>query len=191
MSFNYTLMTELDAINTILTISGEYPVNSLSDTGDATLTMAKDIFHKTNREVQSYGFNFNTEEDYPLVIDTNGYINIPTNTLKVDPTDRTINAIQRGTKLYDKVNHTYVFKEGFKVNITFFLPFEELPQTVRDYITIKAARQYQARFKGSETIHKLTQEDEYKAWLNLLHDDAEAGDYSIFDSYDVYRIIER
>jgi len=47
------------------------------------------------------------------------------------------------------------------------------------------------RVVGSGELHRFFQEDEGQAWSELLEYESEVGDYTIFDDYDVFRIIER
>ena len=56
---------------------------------------------------------------------------------------------------------------------------------------MKSARIFHDRIVGSGELHRFFQEDEAQAWSELLEYEAEVGDYTIFDDYDVYRIIER
>lgn len=188
---NLLPMTELEAVNLILETSGESPVNSLITSGVSEVSIAQDILHNTSRNYQARGLYFNTEYKYPLSLDTDGNIYLPYNTIKVDPIDRTKRIIQRGTRLYDLENHTYIFTEVPEVEITFFLPFDELPQPVRNYVTVVAGREFQRKVVGSETINKLTEEDEMKALIAVQEYEDDTADYSIYDNYYAARVINR
>ena len=62
------LTTKLEAVNTMLGVIGESPVNTISGSSlPASVVVALNILDETNREVQSVGWDFNTEFDYPLV----------------------------------------------------------------------------------------------------------------------------
>ena len=57
-----TSMTELEAVNVLLTTIGEQPINSFwNQTTDVTI--ARQVLNEVNREVQSQGWHFNTETD--------------------------------------------------------------------------------------------------------------------------------
>lgn len=191
MALDLTPRSELDAVNTMLEVIGEQPTSSLDVSGLTEVSLARQLLHNVSREVQNIGWSFNSEEEYPLVADINGNVMVPADALEVDPTDRTVDYIVRGTQLYDKTNHTYNIGKTVDVNIIFFLPFENLPQAAREYITIKAARQFQTRFLGSDSLFQMTAKDEQDAWVNLLSSESSDGDYSIFDDYSVYRVIRR
>ena len=184
-------LTELEAVNTMLEVIGEAPVNTLEISGVTEVSIARSILNATSRNFQARGWSFNTEKDYPLVLDEFGQVNLPTNTLQVDATDRSLDVVQRGSKLYDKANHTYIFTEAPKAEITFFLPFEELPHPVKAYLTIAAGRDFQRKVVGSDSLNGFTQEDEMKALVAVSEYEADTEDYSIFYSYSVARPILR
>lgn len=185
--------TELEAINRILTIIGESPIPSLDTTGLEDAALAKQVLHDTSRTVQTRGWHFNTEIDYPLVPDGNGEIYLPNNTLQVDTVypDDSKDLVQRGTRLYDRENHTYVIGATIKTRLIKFLAFDEIPEAARNYIVIRAGRQFAERSLGSADVVGFTEDDEFEAKTILEEAEAETADYNIFQNYDVYRVIER
>lgn len=187
-----TPTTKLEAVNIMLSSIGEAPVNTLTS-GLVDAEMAETILNATSREVQSRGWKFNTEQKYPLTQTINGEIDLPPNTLKADLTTRTpdLDLIQRGTKMYNLVNHSYVVGQSVELDIVFFLDFELLPEAARHYITIKAARVFQDRTVGSDTLHGFQAQDEMSALVELKDAEGDTGDYTIFDNYTVARTLER
>lgn len=145
---------------------------------------------KVSKEVQLKGFNFNTETDYPLTRDINGYLQLPTGTLKIDGVYPSDDVVIRGAKLYDKINHTFVFTKDLKVDITVLLAYSDLPMAVRNYIEIRASRRLQA-YHGLERLYKMTEADERAAWLIVLNEELESNDATIFDAYDTYKTVSR
>lgn len=191
MARSLTPTTELEAVNIMLTSIGEQPVNTLETPGISAVSIARDILHEVSRQVQERGLRCNTEEGVLLPLDENNHIRLPSNTLKVDPTDRNQDFVMRGDRLYDRKNHTYEFKEPVKVDIVLFLPFEELPQAARQYITIRAARVFQTRAVGSDALHAFTAEDERQAFISLMAQEVEVGDYNIFDHSPTLQMMRR
>ena len=191
-----TLTSKLEAINTMLGIIGESPVNSIG-TGSSrpvSVVSAEALLDETNREVQSDGWHFNTQHEYPLTKDTDNKVVLPTNTLKVDtPVGKytSVDLVQRGTSVYDRKNHTDVFTIDLKVSITFLLEFTELPEQFRNYITVRAGRRFANRFLGSREIEAFTLRDEIEAKAKAIDSDSESADRTIFDHYDVYRTLDR
>jgi len=185
------LMTELEAVNMCLAAIGESPVNTLSNTGLADVASARAKLLEFSRTVQSTGWAFNTEEQFPLSRAPDGTITAPLNALKVS-IDRAISSAQvalRGQKLYDKVNHTYTFTQDLKATVVFFLDWAELPQAARQYIAICASRSFQGNNLSSDTLDKLTEDDEVKALIALKDAEGDDGQYNMFtDSYSVANV---
>ncbi len=189
------LTTKLEAVNTMLGVIGESPVNTISGSSlPVSVVTALNVLDEVSREVQSEGWHFNTEFEYPMVRNSSNQFPLPTNTLKIDvPIDKytDVDIVQRGTTLYDRKNHTDVFDEDMDVTITFELTFEELPQQFRTYVNIKAARKFANRFLGSPEIEAFTLRDEINAKATAVDSDSENADRTIFDNYDVLRVIDR
>jgi hypothetical protein len=190
-----TPLTELDSVNIMLGAIGEAPVSTLNAGDLEEVSIAQSILKDTSHAIQEIGWQFNTERDYPLVPDVNGAITLAANIVRVDQdTDADsgdYDLIQRGTQLYDRKNHTAVFTATIKAEVVFLLPFSSLPPIARRYITLKAARIFQARHIGSDTLHAFTEEDERDAKMAFEEAEGENTDGSIFDNYTVYRSLDR
>lgn len=185
--------TELEAVNEMLAAIGEAPVNIITGTLTADVQMAVNTLRNTSRKVQLKGWWFNEEDQYELSRDINNQVILPGNALNIDLTDEVYNVdlVERDGKLYDKVSHSYTLTFNPKCSITFFLPYEDLPEAAREYIKIKAARIYQQRTVASGDHYTFTKTDEAEAFAVMLELDAANGDYTIFDNYDTYSIIHR
>jgi hypothetical protein len=183
MSTVLTPTTELEAINTILSVIGESPISSTSEISSvADAVTAQSILSEVSRQVQTKGWHFNTDKEITLSPDTySGEITVPTNCLRVDSSgaDREVDVVHRGTKLYDRKNHTYNIAKQLVVDMVVLLPFTELPQAARHYITIKAARIFQSRTVGSDALYQFTTLDERDAMIDLKKAEGITGDYNI------------
>jgi hypothetical protein len=186
------LLTELEAVNVMLSVIGEAPVNTLEGAATVDVIQAKAVLQQVSREVQSVGWHFNTEKDYPLLPDVNGNIILAANMVFVDAdTEPGVDVAQRGNKLYDRKGHTFKFQNAIKAEVIYLLAFEDLPQVARQFVVIRAARIFQDRMVGSETLHGYTEADEKKAWADLKELEGDTGDYTIFDHWDVSRTLWR
>jgi len=191
-----TATTELDAINIMLGTIGESPINSLdAATGVVDAVTARSILSEVSVQVQEEGWHFNTEEEFDLVpsMDTQE-IYIPANAIEVDtsPYDRDFDVAIRGQRLYDRGNKTYKFTKSLKCDLTVLLEFNELPQAARHYITIRAARVFQQRVVGSDTLGSFTEKDEARALRSMRRYEARTADYNILTSnYSVMRVLDR
>lgn len=184
------LLTELDAVNAMLDLVGELPVNTLETSGVSVASSARACLNRVSREIQKRGLHGNFEKNFVLPIAEDGCIYLPPNTLKVDNSRGYSDVVQRGSRLYDKVEHTYKFKAPIQVDIVFFLPFEELEQHVRDYVAIRAGRQFEARTLGSGDIQAATEKDELEALTEFRRGENRAMDAN-FLSHPSHRNIFR
>lgn len=196
MSTVLTPTSELEAINTILSVIGESPISSTSEISSvADAVTAQSILSEISRQVQTKGWHFNTDKEITLSPDTySGEITVPTNCLRVDPAgdDRELDLVHRGTKLYDRKKHTYNIAKQVKVDMVVLLPFTELPQAARHYVTIKAARVFQSRTVGSEALYQFTSLDEKDAMIDLKKAEGITGDYNILTgNATVFRSLRR
>ena len=181
-------LDELGAVNIMLGTIGLSPISSLTGTTTADVSLAQSILNETSRSVQSSGWEFNTECEYPLAPDGAGTINIADNLLRVDVPNTgmtTVDVTQRGSRLYDKKGRTYTFTQTLKADVILALPYDELPPSARHYIAVRAARVFQKRSLGSETIDGFTADDEFVALSTLRAAEATNADHNIFDHPDV------
>jgi hypothetical protein len=194
MALNTT--TELEAINTMLSVIGEAPLSSLSEISAVTdAVIARSVLNEVSREVQSMRWHFNYEKDFELLPEVGtGFIYVPPNALLAD-TSKTHwdkDVVQRGNRMYNKTTHSFVFDTSLKCDLVFLLEFEDLPQTAKHYITIRASRIFADRTVGSELLYKLTAQDEQVAMVSLKRAEGLTGDYNILrGSLSTYRIIDR
>lgn len=188
-----TTTTKLQAVNTMLATIGSAPVNSLAGANSADVAMALQTLDEVSLSVQSRGWHFNTEEDKELPPDpVTGEIVIGNSVVLCDVDGSwDVDVVVRGTRLYDRKNKTYVFANTLKAKVVSALDWDDLPQAARAYVMIRAARIFQDRVVGSEKHHTFTLRDEIMAMSNLKRYEGETADHTIFDNYDVYRVIDR
>jgi hypothetical protein len=165
---------------------GEQPVNSLDISTISEVSIASDMLYEVSREVQARGWHFNEEWEYKLYM-SEGEIPLPSNCLKVKVTGPKTYAprkfiVRRGDRLYNRTDATFVFTDTYvEADIVFFLPFTDLPQSARTYITLRTARKFQVRMLGSKEIEAFTQIEESQAWVNLVAEEVDQHEYSMVD----------
>lgn len=182
-----TLTSKLDAVNIMLGYITEAPVNSIASTValPPSAAIAKGVLDEVSREVQQEGWHFNTAQDYTLEANASGKFVLPDNVVQVDTVDTSYDVVQRGTALFDRKNYTDTFTEDeLKVNITFLLEYEELPEQARRYIALKASRMFANRLVGSREIEALIYRDEIRAKAAMEEAEGNNSDRTIFDNYD-------
>jgi len=192
-----TPTTQLQAVNSMLSTIGEAPVNSL-DSGLVDAETAETVLNEVSRDVQSFGWNFNSEPDVVVGKQLDGRVKLTDNTLRADLAS-SVNKyrsnkneyVQRGEFMYDKVQHTYNINKDLKLDIVYMLDFTLIPEVARRYITIKAARLFQERVVGSDNLSAMNRADEQQALFALKEMESENGDYNIFDDGGTYSVLER
>ena len=174
--------TELESINIMLAALGESPVNNLTGTLPVDAQQALSILNEQSRMIQSEGWSFNTEIDVTLPKDNFKKVALGVDVLRVDPNIHhhpNIDAIQRGLKMYDRLNNTFEFDQDLICTIVYFRDFTEIPEPARNYITIKAARIFIDRLIGDNNLRAYNQQDEARARAVLLETDTENGDHNL------------
>jgi hypothetical protein len=191
MALSYTPITELEAVNVLLSGIGEMPVSTIPTEDVTDASLAQDMIHRINREVQGMGLKCNTDYNYEISPDIDGYINIPTNALRVVSYYRYNDYAVRARKLYDRYNQTFEFDDKVYVNITYFLNFTDLPEHVRHYIVIKAARRFQSESVGSPALEQFTADDEFEAKAEFKRWEIVKQGSSMLDTGIGYKIMNR
>lgn len=163
-----TPLTKLDAINEIIGAMGEAPVDTLEDNENVDVMNALRMLEAGLKEVQVNGWTFNTINEFVL---------IPDEETKRILWDNTILSIQfkekrivrkRGDYLYDVTNNTDQFEEPLTAKVIQYVPFEEMPQIFRQYITIRVARRFVSRYLGDPTIMQELQQEEAQAYMQMM-----------------------
>tara|TARA_B110000977_G_scaffold25830_1_gene31955 strand:+ start:22941 stop:23552 length:612 start_codon:yes stop_codon:yes gene_type:complete len=183
-----TRTTELESVNTILSTIGEAPISSLTGTLPVDAVMALAVLNEINREVQSQAWHFNTHHKAVLSLDTNKKIPLATNTLRVELNPykysrADYDIVQRGNFLYNLATNSDIFTDSFtEASIVYLLPYNDIPEQAKRYITIRASRVFHDRTLGANTLHKFALEDEEKALVVLRQAESSTGEHNVFDS---------
>ena len=131
--------------------------------------------HKDGKKV-----DFNTEENYVLEPDVDDYIQIASNMTKIEINQEYLNRyVVRGSKIYDKVNHTFKISQPLRATVTFALTFDEVPEVVRRYVTMSAAYKFVKRELGAQAVCAYTQEDLAEAKADMYNHEIDIGNYSM------------
>ena len=187
-----TPLSKLRAVNIVLNAMGEPSINSLTDAGiDAE--MAYELLNETSRFVQDKGWHWN-KENHTLTPDTNGFLNLPKNVGKVDPIginpDTTV--IQRGTRLFNIIQSTYVFPLPITVELIVRLPWEDLPAAAQHFITYSSAQTFQTRQLGSTELDKEIAPRATAAWNDLVRAETQVRRPNMLkDSWSIQSALQR
>lgn len=170
--------TELSAINEMLTAIGTTPVNTLNVSGLTDAAIALDTLRSISKEVQTAGWWFNTDTAISLT-PAGTTITIPATVLSVRPSfgntsvpPEPINFALRDNKLWNLDTNSAVFASAVRADQVRELEFENLPESARRYVTVRAARIFQTKVLGDEAQGVFTERHEMEAWSIFEGDDA-------------------
>ena len=187
---NFT--TELEAVNIMLSAVGSSPTSSLS--GGAEVAMALNVLRETRRAVLSQGWAFNYETEVRFAPSGN-QITLGENVLHIDASpgkNTSLDLVQRGTKLYDRKNHTYTITEEVTADVIYALDWTELPEVARRYILIRSTRVFADRVIGYGPQHSYNMQDEYQALTDLKDAEGDTADHNMLTgNFSVYRVVNR
>lgn len=183
-------MTELEAINTLLSVIGEAPIDSLSDVTVNEITdssLARKTLQETSRDVQAEGWSWNTDNGVKYARDANDEIKVPSSALKVvfSPSQYGDNQyVVRGLRVYNRNKQSYNMSDVESVvanQVVTKLDWEDLPHAAQQYIAIRAARIYSDRFVNSSAIYVYTTADEQYARSMLIRSEERSnGDNMLY-----------
>lgn len=178
--------SKLQAVNQMLSFIGEAPVNSLEDAGGVgDVSLAERTLDEVTVEILSQGWHFNTNYDVIHTPDANKQIVLSDTVLRIDTkvgVYGNMDVSLRGNKLYNRADNSYEFDESeIKTTEVMSLPWEDLPEAARRYITLRSARLFQDRAVGAEDLREVGMREELSALATLREYDSEASDYSVFD----------
>ena len=196
------LDTELSAVNSILGSIGQSPVTNLNFT-NPEIEFIYNLLKESNVEVQSEGWVYNREDHYPFTPDANGHIAIPANILSMDVCEeevyRTTDVVKRDGKLYNKVEHTFVFDKPLEMNVVWLFPFEDLPQPFKRLIVAKASTRAAVQLVSNPTLVQLLGQQEAYTRAIVLEYECNQGDHNFlgmghdqgYQAYEPFRGLRR
>ena len=185
-------------------VTYEYTVNISQTVSSRTLTqsnatsrvetqtnpdvaIALNTLREVSREVQSEGWSYNKEYDYPITPDSNDEVRIPDDVLQMDlcRDGRTQNigrdSVNRGGKLYNKKTHSYKWTDNtLYVDITWYFEWENIPQPIQAYIVARAASIVSSRIIGDGNQYQMLQQKEAYARAMALEYECNQEDVSFF-----------
>jgi hypothetical protein len=174
----------LGAVNTMLNTIGEADITNEEDIDNiAEAVQARKDLIQTKREVLSGEWDTNTDDEYSLVPDTAGYIPIPANIIRVSSVDSDL--VIREHFLYSKSTQSTRFDEPQSVKVVWDIMFNELPQEIRQYITLLAAKRFRDRTLGADaTHHGFTAEDARDAYMEARRAESDTTNANMISQAD-------
>lgn len=171
-----TPSTKIDAVNSLLTAVGEYPVSNLVD-DIAEAQIAIQVIDEVSRELQSRGWSWNTRRKATLNNNSSNTIVVPQNVTRVDAVgsngvpDRAKRYTIRDNKLYNMVDGTFTFTGSVLVDLVYLWDFNDLPEEARRFITLDAQQRYMIRVVGADADMAQVQAQATRALVALEQDE--------------------
>jgi hypothetical protein len=164
--------TLLEAVNTLLAVIGEQPVNTLETQQIVEASMAERTLLEFHKEGQVNGWSWNSEQAYEFTKDNNNEIVVPTNVVRwaADAYEWAGRFQLRGQRVYDREKRTYSLGSdvtSLKADVVFLLSWDESPEAFNRWVTIRSARVFSGRVLGDSSSFKYTAVDEQAALTAL------------------------
>jgi hypothetical protein len=178
---NNTSKLFLNAVNKLLRSINEPPIdteediNSLEEASIAATTLIE-----TKREVLTEGWKFNRDDNYSFPPNDEGIIVIPANVLDISSSDG--NLIMRDWRLYSISGQTAIFDEPQPLNVIWDMGFNSLTHPIRNYITIRATRIFQAEQVMDTSLYAYNQNDEEQAYMLARRSEGRTGNFNMLNS---------
>lgn len=163
-------LTELDVVNECLGTLGELPLNNLDDEHDL-VPAARSALKRAMMREQAKAWWFNKEiTTLTPAVDT-GFITVPADTIRIDPTDETLNYVQRGSRLYQPYASANVDKYKFTRSVECWLvrqlPYEDLPPMAQDVIALAAVLDFVKDYDADRNKVAEYKDDYRTAYMTL------------------------
>lgn len=171
----------LSSVNVLLTSINQLAISSDIDLANILEAQkAQETLEEVKKSVLSQGWDFNTDENWEFVPDTNGYISIPYNVLDIVSSDGDI--IMRDWRLYSRSAMSQKFDDAVTCRVVWDLDFNSLTHPIRHYITIRASRIFQMREIGDIDNYRFSEDDEHQAFLSARRSEGRTGKYNMLTS---------
>lgn len=172
-------MTELEAVNILLSVIGEAPVDKLADTTKNEITdasLARRTLNEVSRDVQSEGWGWNTNHNVDINVDAGNEFVISDDTLVCvfyPDAYPDMRYVQRGNRIWDRFENKFDFgSTDFNklcINeMVMQLDWDLIPHAAQQYAVIRAARIHSDRFVNSNAVYIYTAADEEYARAMLM-----------------------
>ena len=184
VTYTYTINISQTVSSQILTQS--IVKSRVESQTNPDVAIALNTLREVSREIQSEGWSFNKEYDYPITPDSNNEVVIPNNILQMDLNatytqnmDR--DSVNREGKLYDKTAHSFVWTdETLYVDVIWYFDWPSIPTPIQAFIIAKSATIVSSRIIGDPNQFQMLQQKEALTRSTALEYECNQGDYTFF-----------
>lgn len=170
----------VDAVNILLQTINQLPIETLEDIDNILeAQVAQSVLIEAKKAILAEGWDVNKDTDYKFYPTTDGNITIPPDVLDIK-SGSTI--IVRDWMLYDKENQTRQFDDVVLCDVIWNLDFNTLPHPLRYYITLVAAKMFQARMITDEKMYSFTEDDIATAKISAKRSNGFTSEFNMLDN---------
>jgi len=186
VTYNYTINISQTVASQTLTQS--VAKSRVESQTNPDVAIALNTLREVSKEVQSEGWVFNKEYDYPLTPDSNNEVIIANNILQIDLNEtytqnRNRDSVIREGKLYNKTAHSYTWTdEKLYADIIWYFDWATIPNPIAAYIVARAATIVSSRLIGDVNQYQLLLQKESFTRTVALEYECNQGDYTFFGS---------
>ena len=184
VTYSYTVNISQTVSSRILTQS--IATSRIESQTNPDVAIALNTLREVSREVQSEGWSFNKESDYPITPDSSNEVVIANNILHMD-LNRTYtqnldrDSINREGKLYDKTAHSFTWTDAtLYVDVIWYFDWSSIPTVIQAFIIARAAAIVSSRIIGDPNQYQILIQKEAFAKSTALEYECNQGDYSFF-----------
>lgn len=183
-------ITQLEAINEILTLLGLTEVEDLSTPTRHDVLQASSTLDQEVTKLATVAQYFNFVREVMLNPAGDGTITLDANVYDVELRDTDDQVTIRDGKLFNITDNTdqWVVGESYEADITYFIPFDELPEVVKTYVTARTARRLYLKLNGVTPQYQVLQMEEQQALTAMRRQQAGANDLNMFGHRDMLKI---
>lgn len=186
-----TLTTKLEAVNSMLALVGERPINTLTNLNRAKPIAAVADLDRETKKIQTQGWWFNRFFDQDLAPQNGKYI-IPEEWTSVDLSRQThhLRFVVRDGFFFDMVDRTDEgFTDTLKINYIELFEFESLPHTAREAISAEAAVRFAGSQKASKAILTELRENARQSREPFEREELQNTDVNLFNMPEINRVL--
>ena len=186
VTYNYTVNISQTVSSQILTQS--IATSRIESQTNPDVAIALNTLREVSREVQSEGWSFNKEYDYPITPDSNNEVLIPNNMLHMDlnksyTQNMNRDSVNREGKLYDKITHSFVWTDDtLYVDVIWYFDWTSIPTVIQAFIIARAAAIVSSRIIGDPNQYQILLQKEAVTRSSALEYECNQGDYTFFGS---------
>lgn len=175
--------SKIEAVNSLLAIIGEAPVNSIDTNPTEDVSMALRVLDEVDREVQGLGWFWNTHQKVTIQAQGGEFGWLPEwHSFDLEEGRYPgISVVRRGEKLFNVLENTSTFTQTELVGTAIVhVEWEDLPESARNYIMVRAKRRFATQQVDSADRSGHNKRDELDAKMALESHESKQGDHTIF-----------